>query len=255
MAPLLLQHFHQLFAGLVNISGAHGNDHVARLYKADHMRHNVDATGLQTFANDDEWPITVGLNFTDTTGIDRLDAKLDRWSGRFDSRFCRNGQRFRVETVCMQAAVATRITSDTIFEISFRSSTGFPVRTAQKSPNFKQIGRRQRMVVKETDGHQTHWLIANWYGDVSVRQDDNRVVLTLDQPLRDGSLKYFELAGNDGRFSNVEATAQGNTITLTAPMNSPATVRYAWKDNPLGPDAYSQGGLPLGPFELKLGQE
>ena len=38
-------------------------------------------------------------------------------------------------------------------------------------------------------------------------------------------------------------------------MNSPATVRYAWKDNPLGPDAYSQGGLPLGPFELKLGQE
>ena len=81
------------------------------------------------------------------------------------------------------------------------------------------------------------------------------MVLTLDQPLRDGSLKYFELAGSDGRFSNVEATAQGNTITLTAPMNSPATVRYAWKDNPLGPDAYSQGGLPLGPFELKLGQE
>ena len=139
---------------------------------------NVDATGLQTFANDEEWPITVGLNFTDTAGIDHLDAKLDRWSGRFDSRFHRNGQRFRVETVCMQAAVATRITSDTIFEISFRSSTGFPVRTAQKSPNFKQIGRRQRMVVKETDGHQTHWLLANWYGDVSVRQDDNRVVLT-----------------------------------------------------------------------------
>ena len=26
---------------------------------------NVDATGLQTFANDDDWPITVGLNFTD----------------------------------------------------------------------------------------------------------------------------------------------------------------------------------------------
>ncbi len=89
----------------------------------------------------------------------------------------------------------------------------------------------------------------------SARTAEGRVVLTLDQPLRDGSLKYFELAGNDGRFSNVEATAQGNTITLTAPMNSPATVRYAWKDNPLGPDAYSQGGLPLGPFELKLGQE
>lgn len=139
---------------------------------------HVDATGLQTFASESSWPITVGLNFPDTTGIDELDARLDRWTGRFDSRFRRNGQKFRVETVCMQAAVAARITSDTIFEISLRSAAGFPVRTAQKSPNFKKIARRQRIVVKGTDGEQTHWLIANWYGDVAVRQDTNRVVLT-----------------------------------------------------------------------------
>lgn len=139
---------------------------------------HTDVTGLQTFSGDNVWPLAVGLNLPDTTTLTNLEAKHDRWSGKVDSRFLHRGQRFRVETVCMQAAVATRITSDTIFEISFRSSTGFPVRTAQKSPNFKQIGRRQRMVVKETDGHQTHWLLANWYGDVSVRQDDNRVVLT-----------------------------------------------------------------------------
>lgn len=139
---------------------------------------HFDVTGLQTFVGDRRWPIATGLNFADATGITDLDATLDRWSGRFTSRFRRNGQQFRVETIYTQQAVATRITSDTIFEISFRSSTGFPVRTAQKSPNFKQIGRRQRMVVKETDGHQTHWLLANWYGDVSVRQDNNRVVLT-----------------------------------------------------------------------------
>ena len=96
------------------------------------------------------------------------------------------------------------------------------------------------------------------------------MVLTLDQPLRDGNLKYFELAGPDGRFHNAEATAVGNTITITAPAafatmsGSPATVsgtssagkptavRYAWKDNPLGVDAYSLDGLPLSPFELKL---
>ena len=139
---------------------------------------NVDATGLQTFANDEEWPITVGLNFPDTAGIDRLDAKLDRWSGRFDSRFYRNGQRFRVETVCLQSAVATRITSDTIFEIAFHSQTGFPVRTLDESSNLKKYERRKRIVVKETDGQQTHWLMAIWYGDATVRQDANRIVLT-----------------------------------------------------------------------------
>ena len=111
----------------------------------------------------------------------------------------------------------------------------------------------------------------------AARAEGDRVVLTLDQPLRDGSLKYFELAGPDGRFHNAEATAVGTTITITAP-GSPATVsggsatvsgvpatvsgassagkptavRYAWKDNPLGVDAYSLDGLPLSPFELKL---
>ncbi|MBR1414249.1 MAG: sialate O-acetylesterase [Prevotella sp.] len=104
----------------------------------------------------------------------------------------------------------------------------------------------------------------------TARAEGDRVVLTLDQPLRDGSLKYFELAGPDGRFHNAEATAAGNTITISVPAafatmsGSPATVsgassagkptavRYAWKDNPLGVDAYSLDGLPLSPFELKL---
>ena len=111
----------------------------------------------------------------------------------------------------------------------------------------------------------------------AARAEGDRVVLTLDQPLRDGSLKYFELAGPDGRFHNAEATASGTTITITAPggpasmsggsatvsgvpatvsgassAGKPAAVRYAWKDNPLGVDAYSLDGLPLSPFELKL---
>lgn len=95
---------------------------------------------------------------------------------------------------------------------------------------------------------------------LSAEALDDRVVLTLDQPLHPGPLKYFELADPDGRFHNAAATAattaSGTTITLSVPGGStagkPVSVRYAWKDNPLGVDAYNADGLPLGPFELKI---
>ena len=91
---------------------------------------------------------------------------------------------------------------------------------------------------------------------ISHEVNDRSVVLTLDQPLRPGALKYFELAGSDGRFQNAEATATGCSITGSVPVGvangNPVTLRYAWKDNPLNADAYSIEGLPLSPFQLKL---
>ena len=87
---------------------------------------------------------------------------------------------------------------------------------------------------------------------ISTTVNEGKVTITLDQQMRPGSLKFFELAGDDGRFQNVEATAEGNVITLKAPMAQPKVVRYAWKDNPLGVNAYNIAGLPLSPFELRL---
>ena len=89
---------------------------------------------------------------------------------------------------------------------------------------------------------------------VSTTLSEGKVVMTLDQQMRPGSLKYFELAGSDGRFQNAEASAEGNVITVQASMTQPVSVRYAWKDNPLDPNAYSTAGLPLSPFEMKLGE-
>lgn len=86
----------------------------------------------------------------------------------------------------------------------------------------------------------------------AIDVQEGRVVLTLDQPLREGPLKYFELAGEGGAFQNVEASAKGNQIVITSPMPRPATVRYAWKDNPLNVDAYGLNGLPLSPFQLNV---
>jgi sialate O-acetylesterase len=91
---------------------------------------------------------------------------------------------------------------------------------------------------------------------ISTTVQEGKVILTLDLPLRSGSIKYFELAGSDGRFHNAEATASGSTITVSVPdglpNGKPTALRYAWKDNPLDVDAYSLDGMPLGPFERQL---
>ena len=81
---------------------------------------------------------------------------------------------------------------------------------------------------------------------------DGKVILTLDQALMPGTLKFFELADAKGTFRNVEATASGNQIIITSPIEKPTAVRYAWKDNPLGVNVYGvQNHLPLSPFECK----
>ena len=84
---------------------------------------------------------------------------------------------------------------------------------------------------------------------------DDKIILTLDQSIQPGMLYTFEVAGDDKKFQNVEATAEGNIITILTPRSSlptPRTIRYAWKDNPLSANVRSLGGLPMSSFELKI---
>ena len=91
---------------------------------------------------------------------------------------------------------------------------------------------------------------------VKVEKNDQQVVLTLDQPMRDGALKFFELADAQGRFHNATAEATETQITIQVPddlKGSPTAVRYAWRDNPLGVNAYGLvTSLPLVPFEQSI---
>ena len=92
---------------------------------------------------------------------------------------------------------------------------------------------------------------------VSVEESgDSRLVLALDQPVQSGALYEFEVAGEDGKFYNVDATGQGNTITILLSPDSriltPRIIRYAWKDNPMKANVRSLTGLPMSSFELKL---
>ena len=85
---------------------------------------------------------------------------------------------------------------------------------------------------------------------VTSEVKDNKLILTLDQPVEAGEMKTFEVAGEDGKFMNASATANDNTITVLSPLTSPLKLRYAWKDNPIMANVRSLSGLPMSSFEL-----
>ena len=88
---------------------------------------------------------------------------------------------------------------------------------------------------------------------VSAVSDGSSVTLTFDQPLRPcADLYEFEVAGQDGRFQNATARADGNRVIISSPVAQPCRVRHAWKDNPIRLNAYAETGLPVGPFDLRL---
>ena len=89
---------------------------------------------------------------------------------------------------------------------------------------------------------------------VSATVSGSNVQLTLDQPIQEGDLYTFEVAGDNKSFQNVDAIGKGNVITL---LNfntaiTPRYVRYAWKDNPIQANVRSLTGLPMSSFEYSL---
>ena len=93
---------------------------------------------------------------------------------------------------------------------------------------------------------------------IATEVKDDKVILTLDQPIQSGELQAFEMTDENGRFVNAKATASGNQIEVRAvansqlsTLNSPLKLRYAWKDDPKA-CVRSQSGLPMSSFELKI---
>ena len=90
---------------------------------------------------------------------------------------------------------------------------------------------------------------------VSTEVADGQVILTLDQPIQSGKLSTFEVADDDRKFQNVEATGEGSRITILPPpstLHTPRIIRYAWKDNPIEANVRSLTGLPMSSFELRI---
>ena len=87
---------------------------------------------------------------------------------------------------------------------------------------------------------------------IHAKMVDGKVVVTFDQPLREGEQATFEIAGADHKFINVKAIAKGNQVSLESSVSAPEKVRYAWKDNPVHAHLVSEKGLPSPPFELSV---
>jgi sialate O-acetylesterase len=68
-------------------------------------------------------------------------------------------------------------------------------------------------------------------------------------PVQDGPLKWFQVAGADGKYVDAEATISGSSmIVRSASVSAPVSVRYAWDNYPLGANLYNAAGLPAVPF-------
>jgi len=88
---------------------------------------------------------------------------------------------------------------------------------------------------------------------IAAAVKEGQITLTLDQPIQEGNLYEFEVAGKDGIFHNVTAQGAKNTVLLDCTsISAPTAVRYAWKDNPLKANVRSFSGLPMSSFELKV---
>ena len=66
---------------------------------------------------------------------------------------------------------------------------------------------------------------------------------------KDGALKWFTIAGADGKFFPAEARIDGTAVVLAHPeVPNPVAVRYAWVNFPEGGHLYNAAGLPAVPF-------
>ncbi len=78
------------------------------------------------------------------------------------------------------------------------------------------------------------------------------VILTFDQPLREGNVQDCEYADKEGVFHNAAATAHDRSLIVRVPAGRPTAVRYAWKDNPVRANLRSSADLPVAPFEYRV---
>ncbi|MGC4072206.1 MAG: sialate O-acetylesterase [Nibricoccus sp.] len=69
---------------------------------------------------------------------------------------------------------------------------------------------------------------------------------------RGGELKWFEVAGADGKYVKADATIDGVTVVVrSAEVVAPVAARYAWVNFPDGGHLYNAAGLPAAQFRTE----
>ncbi len=71
---------------------------------------------------------------------------------------------------------------------------------------------------------------------------------------KDGTLKWFAIAGADGKFVPAAAKIDGATVVVSSEVAAPVAVRYAWVNFPDGGLLYNAAGLPAVQFRTDAPQ-
>ena len=110
---------------------------------------------------------------------------------------------------------------------------------------MKVEGDAIRISFAHADGLTTHYP-EGLYAHVSEPGTTN----TAEIPAaNDGPLKWFQIAGADGKYVDAQATIDGNTVVVRSPdVSAPVSVRYAWDNYPYGANLYNSAGFPAVPF-------
>lgn len=117
--------------------------------------------------------------------------------------------------------------------------------------NKQDVGDRlARIALAKTYGRNLEFS-GPVYESMKIEGDKIRVNFSHADGLvaRDGSLKWFTLAGADGKFVSADARIDGDTVVVGSPeISAPAAVRYAWVNFPDGGHLYNSAGLPAAQF-------
>jgi sialate O-acetylesterase len=88
------------------------------------------------------------------------------------------------------------------------------------------------------------------YRSMKIEGQRIRISFEYDKGLmaKDGDLKEFMIAGEDGIFKPAKALIEGKTVVVwTEEVLQPKAVRFAWRNIPK-PNFYNGAGLPASPF-------
>jgi sialate O-acetylesterase len=120
--------------------------------------------------------------------------------------------------------------------------------------NKKDVGKRLALVAQKVAyGDEQVVYCGPIYQSMQI--DGNRIILTFKNTgsglmvKGTGALKQFAIAGKDGQFVWAKARIDNDKVIVwNDNILTPASVRYAWADNPAGANLYNQEGLPASPF-------
>ena len=88
----------------------------------------------------------------------------------------------------------------------------------------------------------------------SMKIEGNKIIISFTNVgsgliAKGGELKYFAIAGADKKFVWAKAKIEADKVVVwNDKIANPASVRYAWADNPEGANLYNKEGLPASCF-------